>query len=757
MELAVEWIRQSRRQRIWTRLRNSEILFCTLLATFLVLTRVVAFDGRMFFGLRYIPNHDMVAGLPFFATNVHAYRTTGDIAWWNPVSNHGLGYAQYYQSFLSPVAPTSSQVLFVLWMQGIKVLSWVGITIPEYYQYLIFTYILSPFAAFFSFNLFLCRLFRSRWAILLAATAFAFSTVGLWFSAFLYFQETGTLFFLLAAWLGVVQRPTLSRAMVLLAAILTQISSINYWTIYNSWFLLLVVGSHGWIHRNQLERAWRRFAEFSRRHRRLIAGMGVGFACLAGAWLYLISTVVHEQKELYLRPGRHYSIEELLLRLEDTRWYTVEPFNPKLERATASYEVLNAMHSARYIGVAFLPLLLLVPFYRWRRKEYWLLSAAVGVFCICLASPWFLQAWKWTPGMDHVWHFFYLYPHYLMLLLILLGTAAFEKVVHPLPMGLQRWLHGVLIAALGLAVLVLLGVGFMSDHFPTHNPGFEGLTRFGGLFFLSALLLHEMVRRPQRRALLAGLFLLVAFSDLTRYFQEVNNADHRFTTGIFPKIPYPLSETTQAALEQSWPPGDPRQGLTGGVQRSLPLQMDLWPDNVFLRPFHLQEVWDMPDGRASLSAPMSDLGFVANGTMEEFTGEVTGENLFAQLLIHDRGTGTVQTIRGERIADTPFHFTRWGYNDFRLDVSCPSNGWIFLRLLYDPRWHVRVDGQPVNPSRANWLCLAFPAAAGTHHVELEYRPRARTWFWPLCWATAAALALLLILAWRTRKACAVRA
>ena len=107
MELAVAWIRQSRRQRIWSRLRNSEVLFCAVLAAFLVLTRVVAFDGQMFFGLRYVPNHDILAGLPFLATNVHAYRTTGDIAWWNPVSQHGLGYAQYYQSFLSPVAPTS--------------------------------------------------------------------------------------------------------------------------------------------------------------------------------------------------------------------------------------------------------------------------------------------------------------------------------------------------------------------------------------------------------------------------------------------------------------------------------------------------------------------------------------------------------------------------------------------------------------------------------------------------------------------------
>src|SRR5262249_42387818 len=236
MEWALEWTRQAQKQKLWTRLRHSELLFCALLAAFLVLTRIVAFDGRTFLNLHAVPNHDMLAGAPFFTTNVHAYRTTGDIAWWNPVSNRGLGYAQYYQSFLSPVAPTSSHILLVVWMQAIKVLSWFGITFPEYQQYLVFTYILSPFAAFFFVNLFLCRLFRNRWVILLAATSFAFSTVGLWLSAFMYFQETATLFFLLAAWLGVLQRPTFSRALLLLAAVIVQLSSINYWTIYNSWF-----------------------------------------------------------------------------------------------------------------------------------------------------------------------------------------------------------------------------------------------------------------------------------------------------------------------------------------------------------------------------------------------------------------------------------------------------------------------------------------------------------------------------------------
>jgi hypothetical protein len=148
---------------------------------------------------------------------------------------------------------------------------------------------------------------------------------------------------------------------------------------------------------------------------------------------------------------------------------------------------------------------------------------------------------------------------------------------------------------------------------------------------------------------------------------------------------------------------------------------------------------------------MSDLRFVQAAPMEEFTDEVDGENLFDRLLIHDRQTGTLQTPAGSNFSEVPFHFTRWRYNDFSIEVECPADGWVFLRLLHDPRWRIRVDGQPVNPARANWVCQAFAVSPGRHHVDLEYRPRARRYFWPACWLTEAALAGLLLLSWRFKR------
>src|SRR2546421_6873845 len=124
---------------------RSNTVFCLALATAMLATRLIAFDAEVIFELRYIPNHDMSGAIPFFTTNAHAVRTTGDIAWWNPVAYSGHGYPQYYQSFLSPLAPTSGHIVMIVWMQAVRALSFIGLTMPEYMQYLVVTYGVLPF------------------------------------------------------------------------------------------------------------------------------------------------------------------------------------------------------------------------------------------------------------------------------------------------------------------------------------------------------------------------------------------------------------------------------------------------------------------------------------------------------------------------------------------------------------------------------------------------------------------------------------
>src|SRR5262245_41130194 len=119
-----------------SRILRSPAAYCLALALLIVAGRLAFFDYAYYFELKYIPNHDMGNGVPFFATNLHSLRTSSEIAWWNPVAYDGHGYAQYYQAFLSPIAPTPHHVVFIVWSKLVQALDAAHIVIPEYVNYL---------------------------------------------------------------------------------------------------------------------------------------------------------------------------------------------------------------------------------------------------------------------------------------------------------------------------------------------------------------------------------------------------------------------------------------------------------------------------------------------------------------------------------------------------------------------------------------------------------------------------------------------
>lgn len=257
-------------RQLWVRaIVSSRIGYCVFLASLLVALRLALFDYPTFFGLRSIPNHDMSQGASFFATNMHAMRQSGDIAWWNPATRNG--YAQYYQAFFSPLAPTNGCLTHIVWAQVVRALGALGVVIPEYYQYLSVTYVVLPFLAFFAFSLFCTLIFDHRAVVFLAAFAYTFSGIGLWNSAWFYFQEPATLFFLLAAIVHALQRPGPRGLLLLLAAGLLQVTSANYWTIYNSWFIVILLISYLINFSNQAVRLWRRSLAFAAAHRGVAA------------------------------------------------------------------------------------------------------------------------------------------------------------------------------------------------------------------------------------------------------------------------------------------------------------------------------------------------------------------------------------------------------------------------------------------------------------------------------------------------------
>ena len=77
--------------------------------------------------------------------------------------------------------------------------------------------------------------------------------------------------------------------------------------------------------------------------------------------------------------------------------------------------------------------------------------------------------------------------------------------------------------------------------------------------------------------------------------------------------------------------------------------------------------------------------------------------------------------------------TRWGYNDFTLEVTAPTDGWLLLHQFYDPLWQVKINGHHMPVRRANMVRMAVPVPQGKHVVQLSYRPLGRRLFWPACW------------------------
>jgi hypothetical protein len=374
------------------RVLQSKIGFCLFIAVMMVGMRLIIFDYDTFFKFHYIPNHDMYQGASFFATSMHSMRLSGDIAWWNPASFNG--YAQYYQSFLSPLAPTTGHIVFIVWAQGIRLLGSVGVAIPEYVQYLLINYVVFPFLAFFMLGCFLSLLFQRRSSIFLVLVVYTLSGIRVWNSSWFYFQEPFTLFLLLTAVFAVLKYPSHRTLLGLVGAGLVQFTSLNYWSLYNSWFIVVLVGSYCWIYPNQIKRmrlmVWSLFS-----HRGcLVLIVGISALMTISIWGMLIISVSSEGKN-YIRTETQsadssYGKTKAYERVVELRRYTTELFNPDIYRAL-QYPVLNEAHSARYIGVFLLPLLAPFPFYRWRRLERWLTIATFGTLIIVLAPPFLLN------------------------------------------------------------------------------------------------------------------------------------------------------------------------------------------------------------------------------------------------------------------------------------------------------------------------------------------------------------------------------
>lgn len=662
--------------------RTSDGAYCLIVAAIAVATRLALYDFE-FFALHRFPNHDMSQGAGLFAANLHSVRLSGELAWWK--ANLLNGYAHYYQTFFSPLAPTPSHIVFILWVQLALVLDLIELRLSEYMHYLTVTYVILPWLAIAGFCWLVSLLVKHRLPVLFAGIVYALSGIGLWEGAWFYFQEPATLNLLLASSIAILQRPSRSRLFLFLAAALVQAASINYWTVYNLFFVVLFLGVYMALHPMQVRDAW---AALWRG--RLFAAW---FAAIAIVWGGLLTSIMVEQGGRYVRSGEGegYSAERVVRQAREHP--TAQAVLGLVKRGEVWTASFNPMHRARYIGLLTFLLAVFAIFVRFPdRTIFWLSITALAVVWVSTAPAPLVWLWTRIPMMDRIRHLFYLYPHFLAQLVVLLAAIGFDRLV--------AW----------------------------------------GRFM-------------KLRLAAATFLLVVTMIDLGLYYRGASGLDSDFTSNVMWRPMQPMTPEKQAKLASPLPDHlDPSGGFEGGVRGHLPIITWMFPDNVYLRAREAVELALAGDrGRTALHFATTGAPIVFMPPETVFRASDNGpDGAFGfgsdVLILHEyRGRG-VPLWRPERVSstarhvDVPFRAETWTYNTFAFAIEAPADGWLYLRQLPDPAWRIYTDGTVVTPVRANFVGTAIPITAGSHRIRLDYRPVARSLYW---WA-AAALELTLV-------------
>lgn len=748
--------------RLPVRERLPRTVFYVLLSAVVVVAQVAFCYFESLFQLHNVPPHDMYQGAPLFATNMHSMRLSGDLAWWNPISNNG--YAQYYQTFLSPLTPTCGHIVFIIWAQAIRLLALMHLAVPEYYQYLTVNYIVLPFLMYFAFAALLGTLFLSRCAITLVIVVYAFSGIGLWNMAWFFAQEPFTFFFVLATAFSLLKKPTTSGFCWFLAAFLIQFASANYWTVYNSWFYAIVLGAYALTYPHRLKRFfhWLRLELRHPTQRQLIAVGVTASVCLL--WALLLSSV-YAQSHFYERTwDKPYSDVDAFGRAQEMREYILELFDPSTQNALRLVQI-NQVHNFRYLGASLVPLLAILPFYQWRRTERFLLLSSVATLAVCIAPPFMLWLWNVTPGMNGIVHTFSFYTQYWQLLVAMMAGAALDRiVVGVMPPVLVRRLRSVLIFVVGIAALLLVGFGAVSWRFPVADPALQANVRLGTIVFISAVIMLQVVdssRRSNTR-LLVGAFALLLVTDLANYFWEGVRIDNEFTASRWGGVPTPLPSQVAAPLARPWAAPDfSRGGIGAGIFENMPVRNDFWPVNGYIGSRDYRDFF-RTEKVASVLSVWAPLAFFQNIDSAHSLSEAS------ELLQRDpaRFSGKLVLQQPPQAVPPPglpgkpgepefrFAWKQWRYNSQRFSIEAPSDGWLFVSQLPDPSWHISVDGRETPFTKANFVGMGVPVHAGHHDVAMAYWPLARKLYWPASILLEATLIALVAsgMRLRTRRA-----
>ena len=192
------------------------------------------------------------------------------------------------------------------------------------------------------------------------------------------------------------------------------------------------------------------------------------------------------------------------------------------------------------------------------------------------------------------------------------------------------------------------------------------------------------------------------------------------------------------------------QQLDPGKNRfRIAQRFDIVPKPGFLQPQALEQLTAQPTSDGDLA-------------LFEFTGALPRAKLYSNWQVNTNGSAVLKTLADLNfdpektvLIDTPSKnlplvstnenngsvaFTSYGLKHIVFAATNPAPAVLLLNDQYDPGWRVRVDGQPAELLRCNFMMRGVYLPAGTHTVEFNF-----TLPHPLLYVTLAAMLLGILL------------
>lgn len=700
-----------------------------LTAVCMVFLRIALFDYQIL-TLEVPPNHDMFEGNAWFSTNMHALRESGDLAWWMPERNNG--YAQYYQSFLSPAGPTPGYLPFVIWAGCMKTLNVFGIAVPEYLQFVLLTYVVMSFLMYCAFGYFAYELFRDIRVVCFASIVVALSSIGIWNSAFLNFQEMATLFFLLGSLMRLLRKPYARSYWVFALALVIQAAATNYWTLYNIPFYVIFLGAHAWAYRTRWRRLFVRTRSLWQDNKLAMTSAIAATALVILVWLGMLASIFIEQSNVHTRTFAAQGYDPSSMYKYPVRAFTLNFFLPTIPDH-------DAVHHGRYIGAELIPLLGLVPLLRWRRETRFLLLVAAGTFFLCWGPEWFAKIWMSLPVLRNIRHLFYMYTHYLQIIVVLLACSTFTLILRkPLAKTTRNWLFTIALTLAAASAAICW------------NRFWEGNR---GLFLLPMVIVASTVavgliltKNRSWRSFGYATLMLMTIVDLGRYFhncsvQDIKTSLHRWTNILTVPIPAEITQT----LRRPWKTASGAQGFHADLFANQPMNHYMWPVNNYVQPTSVFEARKRSNSVQQFLFEGIPVQWIEGQRIPVADNLPLEEAVPANIVIFEDNTA-IMGIVPERDPQTDWR--HWNYNSFEFQVDTPRQGYLLLRQIYDPLWRFTIDGVTATSEPADQVLTALQIEPGKHLIRMEFWPVARR-VYPFAIAALATYAIIFIIgAWK---------